>query len=220
MTGTALTWHAADRGGLRRLGTDAGPSGVVLGRQFNGDVAPIRLFRPEPTRVTLVGGSWLAWLVVFRSLGVGAHVHVTTATPARWSTVGSLAGLPDLVTVATMPPEATPGAMRPRLWLNDIGLGAGDMRLGPWETTLSVLPGITPTAPGLLAEADVVLLQRLNREDAEVCASVLRLPLGMESRLHQLHDGMLMTVVGGAPKFISLATTPIEEEILGAPRRD
>jgi ESX secretion system protein EccE len=110
--------------------------------------------------------------------------------------------------------------MRPRLWVNDVGLGSEDNPPGPWETALSVLPGITPTAPALLAEADVVLMQRLNAEDAEVCATVLRLPEGMETRLRQLHDGMLMTVVGGAPKFISLATTPIEEEILGPPRRD
>jgi hypothetical protein len=219
VTATALTWHAA-RQGLRRLGADAGPSGVVMGRQFNGDVAPIRIFRQEPTRATLVGGPWLAWLVVFRSLGVGAQVYVTTATPARWSTVGSLAGVPDQVTVGGPPPPVAVGAMRPRLWVNDIGLGSQDAALGPWESMLSVLPGITPTAHTLLAEADVVLLQRLSREDAEVCASVLRLPAGMEARLHQLHDGMVMAVVAGAPQFISLATTPIEEEILGPPRRE
>jgi hypothetical protein len=220
MTTTALIWHAAQPGGLRRLGTTVGPAGVVLGRQHSGELAPVRLFRPEPTRVTLVSGSWLAWLVVFRSLGVGAQVHVTTAAPARWSTVGGLAGLPDLVTVGATPPTETPGSMRPRLWVNDVGLGAESAAVGPWETMLDVVPGMTPTAPNLLAEADVVLLQRLTPDDADVCASTLRLAAGMETKLSQLHDDLVVVVVAGAVRFVNVATTPTEEELLGPPRRD
>jgi hypothetical protein len=220
MTTTALIWHAARPGGLRRLGITAGPAGVVLGRQHSGDLAPVRLFRPEPTRVTLVGGSWLAWLVVFRSLGVGAQVHVTTAAPARWSTVGSLAGLPDLVTVGPTPSAATPGIMRPRLWVNDVGIGAAGATVGPWETMLDVVPGMTPTTPAQLAEADVVLLQRLTPDDAGVCASTLRLAAGMETKLSQLHDDLVVVVVAGAVRFVNIAATSVEEELLGPPTRD
>ena len=74
MTATALTWHATARRGLRRLTALAGPAGVVLGREHSGALAPIRLLRPDPTRVGSSVVRGLTALIVFRCLGVGRPV--------------------------------------------------------------------------------------------------------------------------------------------------
>jgi hypothetical protein len=227
MATTALTWHATAPRGLRRLTAMAGPAGVVLGRQHSGALAPVRLFRPEPTRVGVVGGSWLTALIVFRCLGAGARVEITTAMPSRWADVGQLAGVPERFAVGasdigrSLNGEVLSGSMLPVLRLNDVGLGGGteSVPLGPWETLLTAVGTLTPTTAGALTESNVVILQRLSRDEAEVCAATLHLSPEVETRLHQMHDDMLVVVVSGVPQFLWFATTPIEEQLLGQPRR-
>jgi hypothetical protein len=225
MTTTGLAWHAVAADGLGRLAATAGPAGVVLGRQHSGELAPVRLFRPEPTRVGLIGGSWLEWLVVFRCLGAGARVEITTATPSRWSGVGGLAGVPDRVTIRSAneagggPGPAT--SAQPVLRVNDVGLSAATepVELGPWEALLTVVPTLTATAAPLLVEAHVLLLQRLSVDEAAVCASTLHLPPASETNLRQRHDDLLVVVIAGAVRYLWYAMTSIEEELLGRPRR-
>ena len=72
MVSTAI-WHAGTTQSLSRLAAPAGPAGVVIGREHAGDLAPLRLFRPEPTRVVLLGGAWVGQLLVFRCIANGAR---------------------------------------------------------------------------------------------------------------------------------------------------
>ena len=220
MTATALTWHATAPNGLRSLAAMAGPSGVVMGRQHAGALAPVRLFRPDPTRIGVVGGSWLTALIVFRCLGIGARVEITTAMPSRWADMGQLAGAPDRVVIG-MIGGTLPGSMLPVLRVNDVGLGGGPdpLPLGPWESLLTAVGTLTPTSAGLLTESNVLIMQRLSRDEAEVCAATLHLSPDVETNLSQMHDDMLVVLVAGVPQFLWFATTPIEEQLLGQPRR-
>lgn len=224
MTATALTWHSSAPGSLARLGATAGSAGIAIGRQHSGDLAPIRLFRPEPTRVAIVGNTWLPRLVVFRCLGAGARVEITTAAPVRWADMGEVAGAADRFVVGGAIGRASDvaaGNLQPVLLVNDVGLGVGTdgVEFGPWQTLLTVVPALTPTTAPLLAEANVVVLQRLGREEAEVCASTLHLSPDVETRLQRLHDDMVVVVISGLARFLWFATTATEEQLLGPPRR-
>jgi hypothetical protein len=228
MSANALVWHATAPESLRFLSATAGPAGVVLGRDHAGELAPLRLLRAEPTRVALVGGAWLECLVAFRCLGVGARIEVTTATPARWSWLTGQAGAADRVAVGGAADDLRrhdrpAGGRQPVLRINDLGLAvpAEPTGLGPWETQLTVIPTLTATTAPLLPEANAVLMQRLSLDEAAVCGSTLHLPVDTETKLAQLHDDLLVVMVGGVARFLWYAVTPIEEQLLGPPgRRD
>lgn len=218
---SSLIWHATAPRALRRLNATAGPAGVVLGREHGGDLAPLRLFRAEPTRLVVVGGPWLAQLIVFRCVAVGAQVLVSTATPARWRDFAADAKVTSAVRVVG---DSTPGpadhGLGPVLHLNDIGAGSPDRGpLAAWQCQVTVLPALTANAADGLAEANAVVLQRLSTDEARVAAAVLHLTPPAETRLHQMHDDLIALVIGGVPRFLWLAATPTEEDLLGSPRR-
>jgi hypothetical protein len=222
---TAATWRAAPKTALNLLSATAGPAGVVVGRDHSGTIAPVRLLRPEATRVALVGGSWAARLLVFRCLAVGALVEVTTAAPPRWSALADAAGAGPRLTVLRAgefrEPPASMGSLQPLVHVNDVGLGRPVDRpaLGPWHTSMTVLPVLTPHTAATVGEANVVLLQRLGPEEADICVSTLRLPGATSVKLQQMHDDMLVVVVAGVPRYLWFATTSVEHEILGPAQR-
>jgi hypothetical protein len=225
MTATAMTWHSSPPRSLGRLTATAGSVGVAIGRQHTGELAPIRVFRPEPTRVAAVGSAWLPRLIAFRCLGAGARVEITTAAPVRWADVAGIAGTPDRVLVGGAigrPTAVASSSLQPLLLINDVGLGGGgteSVPIGGWQTLLTAVPSLTPAAAPVVAEANVVVLQRLSAEEAEVCVSTLHLSADVETKLRQLHDDMLVVVVSGVPHFLWFATTPTEEQLLGPPHR-
>ena len=45
---SATAWHATAAPALKRLAASAGPTGVILGRDHSGALAPVRLLRAEP----------------------------------------------------------------------------------------------------------------------------------------------------------------------------
>lgn len=221
MTANTLVWHSSAPDGLRGFTATAGSAGIVMGRRHSGEAFPVRLLRPEPTRVALVGGAWLAWLVAFRCLGAGARVEVTTATRSRWSALGGLAGAGDRLVIGGPNEDirVSDGQSRPVVRIDDVGLGAPDHAGAPWETRLSVVPAVTETTAQLLAGANVVLLQRLSDDEAMICASSLHLPSTVETKLSQRHDDLLVVVVAGMARFVWYALTPTEEQLLGPPVR-
>lgn len=222
---TAATWRAAPKAALHRLSATAGPAGIILGRDHSGALAPVRLLRPEPTRVALVGGSWAARLLVFRCLAVGAVVEVTTVSLARWTALGESAGASGRLT-AIRPgdphePLSSRGSEQPVVHINDVGLGNPMDRpaVGAWHTWVTVLPVLTSHSAPVVADANVVLMQRLGPEEADICVSALRLQPDTAAKLQQLHDDMVVVVVAGEPRYLFFAVTSVENEILGPARR-
>jgi hypothetical protein len=242
----AVTWHATPGQALGRLVATAGPGGLVLGRDHSGAFVPVRLLRPEPTLAVLVGGSWAARLLAFRCLGVGARVNVISGGWSDWSGFGERAGAPGQLTLTSVggleagrpgerrpspaaptpapggePPDEAAGSTRPLLLVYDVGLGGPVERpnLAPWNTQLTVLSKLTVHGAPVVAEAHIVLLQRLDAEEAQLCESLLRLPPDTADRLQQMHDDMLAVLAPGADNYLWFAPTPVEYEILGGPLR-
>ncbi|HZN70519.1 MAG TPA: hypothetical protein VFC00_02380 [Micromonosporaceae bacterium] len=245
MRGMAVTWHATPGRALGRLVATAGPAGLILGRDHSGAFVPVRLLRPEPTHVVLIGGSWAARLITFRCLGLGARVNVVSGGWSHWTGFGERAGAPGQLVLTSVgpgfdagrpaerrfassppvnepPPDEPAGSTRPVLHVYDVGPGGPVERpqLAPWHTQLTVLPQLTVHGGPVVAEADVVLLQRLDAEEASLCEQLLRLPPDTADRLQQMHDDMLAVLAPGADNYVWFAPTPVEYEILGGPHRD
>lgn len=116
-----------------------GPSGLLLGQGAAGPVS-IRLFRPRPTRILVSAQPYVAWLVAFRSISLGAHLSVVTADAARWEglvqAVRSCGGTIDVVGPGTpMPSQGRP--YRPSLVIDDEASFDGTAAtLGPWQAIL------------------------------------------------------------------------------------
>lgn len=217
-------WHASTTPSLSRIAAAAGPAGVVIGREHGGDLAPVRLFRPEPTRAVVIGGSWVAHLLVFRCLAHGARITVTTTSPAFWNAFKQRAGAGDDLVVQpsggvdlTAPDTYEPTG-EPRLHVTDTGptvpaRGSGS----PWECQLTVVPTLTTAGLTSVAEADVVIVARLEEKEAELLASAARLGPAEVTRLTQLHGDMFGLLASGVLRYLWFATTSIEEDLLGPP---
>jgi len=223
-TMTAANWRAAPKEALGRLFAAGGPTGVVVGRDHPGAVAPVRLLRPQPTRVVLVGGYWAARLVVLRCLAAGAFVEVITAAPVRWSGLADNAGVGSrlrlLQTGELAPPLVPLGSLRPVLQVNDSGRPMEGADLGAWHTSMTVITSLTTHTAAGLTDANVVLLQRLSPQEADACVAALRLPPDMSAKLQHLHDDMVVAVTGAEVHYLWFATTSVEHELLGPARRD
>jgi hypothetical protein len=216
-------WHAGTTPSLSRLAGGAGPAGVVIGREHAGDLAPLRLFRPEPTRVVVVGGSWVAHLLVFRCIANNAQVTVTTSSPARWNAFRQRVAAGDELLVeasgAAAPSATHAPTGQPALYVTDVG-PAGAEQQHAWACHVTLLPTLTTTGLTAVADAQVVLVSRLSGPEAELLATSARLGPADATRLTQLHDDMFALVTAGSARYLWFATTSIEEEILGRPAPD
>ncbi|MEV4843002.1 hypothetical protein AB0K20_07260 [Micromonospora matsumotoense] len=236
--------HAVSPAALARLSPTPLPAGLVLGADRRRAAVTIRLFRPEPTRVTLVGGVWAGQLVAFRALALGARIIVLTADPATWAGFGpaALGRAADRVEVRAdgRPVPATGTAQQPTLIVRDLPPGAtrpavpgsttpgstlrdpatvGAAALGAWQAELTVLRRLDPGTAPALRDSDLCVLQRLSADESVVAAQALRLPPDSARFLQVMADDMLTLVGGGTDRHLWISQTSVEQHLLGAPRR-
>jgi hypothetical protein len=204
--------------------TPSVPSGLLLGTDAERGPVVIRLFRDQPTDVVLIGGGWAARLVVMRAFGIGARVLVRSSYQG-WEGFGqTAAGQDERLRVGRGEPVVPKGAAtphQPMLLVDDLGEGSVESRgpLGPWQTRLTVLRRLTAFGFPLLAEANVVILQRLTTEETSAATAVLGLA-GETARLVQMmYDDMLALIGGGVNRYLWTAPTESEVAILGRPSR-
>ena len=219
-------WHAGTTPSLSRLAGGAGPAGVVIGREHAGELAPVRLFRPEPTRVVVVGGSWVAHLLVFRCMANDAQVTVTTSSPARWNAFRQRVAAGDELVVeaagAAAPIVTHAPTGQPALYVTDVGPAGAerDEQQHAWACHLTRLPTLTTAGLTAVADAQVVVVSRLGEPEADLLTTSARLGSADATRLTQLHDDMFALVTAGSARYLWFATTSIEEEFLGRPAPD
>jgi hypothetical protein len=203
--------------------------GMVLGSGPQNEPLSVSVLRPEPTRLVLVGGLYLARQVALRAMATGAWVVVATGRPGAWQVLTRAAGEgPDgrpapLVQVRRLAPVDLPRASEdaPLLVVHDGGAVPQELfpPRSPWQTTLYVLPYLHPQAAGTANNADLVLLQRLPVGQAQLAARVWRLPPPMVDQLVSLTDDGVVALGPNLWLPLRLVTTPKEREILGPVRR-
>jgi hypothetical protein len=196
----------------------------LLGNDAEQGPVVIRLFREQPTEVVLVGGGWAARLLVLRAFGLGARALVRTAFQG-WEGFGqTAAGQDERLRVGRGEPVVPKGSAtphQPMLLVDDLGEGQPPSRpaLGPWQSRLTVLRQLTAFGLPLLAEANVVVLQRLSQEETTAAAAVLGLAGDTARLLQMMYDDMLALIGGGVNRYLWTAPTESEAAILGAPAR-
>ncbi|GAB1644613.1 type VII secretion protein EccE [Krasilnikovia sp. MM14-A1259] len=198
-------------------------AGLMLGTNRYGDPVVARLFRPEQTRVLLVGGVRCAQLVVLRAMALGARVIVQTARPQSWEPFVRGAAVPG-ESIALIPPgraaEVPPGsALHPLLVVVDVGPVGADSRPGAgFQATLVVRDEVGPADVDVATRADLLVLQPLRPDEAAVLGPALGLgetaPL-----LTRIRADMVGIINRRAVRWVAVAQTPIEAQLIGPPDR-
>ncbi|HEX6403353.1 MAG TPA: hypothetical protein VF003_09410 [Pseudonocardiaceae bacterium] len=203
--------------------------GMVLGCSADNEPLSVSVLRPQPTRLVLVGGLYLAHQVALRAMATGAWVVIATGRPAAWQLLIRAAGEgPDgrhapLVQVCPLAQAELPRASEdaPLLVMHDGGAVPQELfpPRSPWQTTVYLLPDLHPQASRTAIDADLVLLQRLPAEQAQLAAGIWRLPASMTKQLAGLTDDGVVALGPNLWLPLRLVTTPAEREILGPVRR-
>ncbi|HEX2290762.1 MAG TPA: hypothetical protein VHH53_11350 [Pseudonocardiaceae bacterium] len=214
---------------LDALSPLADRGGMVLGSGPHDEPLSVSVLRPQPTRLVLVGGLYLARQVALRAMATGVWVVVATGRPAAWQVLTRAAGEgPDgrpapLVQVRKLAPVELPRASEdaPLLVVHDGGAVPQELFAprSPWQTTLYVLPYLHPQVEGTANNADLVLLQRLPMDQAQLAAAMWRLSPPMTNQLAALPDDGVVALGPDLWLPLRLVTTPAEREILGPVRR-
>ncbi|GAA2265917.1 hypothetical protein GCM10009853_018940 [Glycomyces scopariae] len=201
------------------------PAGLVIGRDAEQVPVVAPFFRPEETRINLIGGVYLARLLVFRALAIGTRVAVCTTRPQEWNGLGETAtGRNDRLAVlhGDQPVTVEASQHSPALYVYDVGERGSQTKpvLGPWRTQLTVLPRLTNYADNLTGEAHMTVLQRLTAEEAQIARSAIRVNQEVLQWLQMLHDDMIaMLRKGQKERYLWCAPTSIESQMFGAPMR-
>jgi hypothetical protein len=204
--------------------------GMVLGCSADNEPLSVSLLRPQPTRLVLVGGLYLAHQIALRAMATGARVVVATGRAAAWQLLIRAAGEgPDgrpapLVQVCPLAQVELSQASEdaPLLVMHDGGAVPQELfpPHSPWQTTVYLLPYLHPQASRTAIDADLVLLQRLPAEQTQLAAGIWRLPASMTKQLAGLPDDGVVALGPNLWLPLRLVTTPAEREILGPVRRE
>jgi hypothetical protein len=213
--------HLASRAALAQLGRTGPAAGLLLGIDNQRRPVTVRLFRPEPTRVAVVAGTWAAQLLAFRAFAIGARVVVVSDHPQHWLSFGQHAtGRSDrLLAVAPESIASGASARAPTLIIDDRGQAttAYSAPLGPWQTQVTVLGELDASGVPLLYGCDLAVLQRLASDEATLATRALRLPTRSLESLQGIPDDVLALVAEGAERYVDVAQTELERSHVGSP---
>ncbi|GAB2629881.1 hypothetical protein GCM10027168_71850 [Streptomyces capparidis] len=201
-----------------------GDDGVVIGVDPLNQPAVLGLFRPAQFDVVLVGGVWLAQVIALRAVATGARVAVETGRGPVWQPMAQAAGggmqSVAVHAVGQVAPQG-PSVSSPVLVVRDCGARPPRSRLaaGPWQSVLTLLPYLGPNAPRLLGNADIVGVQRVSPQEAEVIGQVMGLPAQEAQALSSLGDNVTLWCTRRHRQLVTTLPTEPESGLLGAPRR-
>jgi type VII secretion protein EccE len=199
-------------------------SGLMIGRNRQGEPVIARLFRPEQTRALLIGGVRCAQLLALRAMALGARVVVQTARPQAWSPFLRGAAVPGELIVLIPPGRVVDipagSVLHPLLVIVDVGPVGADTRPGAgFQATLVVRDEFTAADVDVAARADLLLLQPLRADEATLVGAALG--LGETAQwLTRIRPDMVGVVNRRAVRWATLAQTPIEAHLIGEPTRN
>lgn len=213
---------------VRTLGelSPPGDSGaVVLGSGPDRNPVLLTALRERPTNVVVVAGLHLARQIALRAMATGAWIVIGTPRPDPWRPLVDAAGRgPDgrpapVVSILAQNQMTLPRGSEdtPVLVVYDGGRAPGDPTAprSPWQCSLTVLPELTRQSAPLVAQADLVLVQRLPLIQAQVAGRIWRLPTRQMEQLVALPEDQAMAFGRDRMQPVHLVTTPTETSILG-----
>lgn len=201
-----------------------GGDGLVLGVDRHGAAVTVRVFRPEPTTLLLVGAVRAAQLLTLRALALGAQVVVRSGRPGVWEPFVRAVSAPGHLVAVVPAGQSVVGAsgtaLRPQLVVDDAAPSAGALPVppAPWRTVLTVREELTPADIDPLARADLVVAQPLNPAEAALAAQALGLG-DVGEWLARIRGDMVGVVHRRSIRWAVLATTQIEQQLLGTVAR-
>lgn len=205
--------------------------GMIIGSGPQNEPLAASVLRPEPTRMVTVGGLYLARQIALRAMATGAWVIVATGRPGAWKMLEKAAGqTPDgkpvpLCQIRKLTPFELPRSTEdtPLLVIHDGGAVPQELfpPRAPWQTTMYVLPYLHPqVSSGTTANtADMVLLQRLPLNQAQLAGRIWSLHPQQVHQLTQLNDNEMIALGNMMWTRVRLVTRDKEQEILGPVRR-
>jgi hypothetical protein len=216
--------HMLEASELNALTIPVGDDGVVIGTDPSRQPAVLGLFRPRPVDGALVAGSYLAQLLALRAAATGGRIVIETARPELWSALAQNAGGGQQI-VAVVPVRRVgvlgATAASPVLLIRDCG--ARPPRLAqpksPWQTTLTLLPFLDPGYAGQLVGADLVALQRISPQEAQLASRIVRLGNEDVEALPGLPDELTLWCARHGRQYVYGMPTQLEAGLLGNPRR-
>ncbi|MFD7717383.1 hypothetical protein [Streptomyces sp. NPDC059814] len=209
---------------LASLALPVGDDGVVIGVDGEGRPAVIGINRPTAYDITLIGGVWTAQVLALRAAATGARIVVETGRAQAWTKLAQAAGgAPPCISlheVGRVPAQGA-SAGSPVVLIRDCGMKPprGRVVSGPWLTTVTLLPYLSPVAPGLMEKSSLVGVQRVSPDEAERIGHLMRLPPGETRTLSTLKDGVTLWCTRRDRRFVSTEATDAESGLLGSARR-
>jgi hypothetical protein len=213
-----------DAEALSRLTLPVGDDGLILGIDGGNQTAVLGLCRPTRLDVVLVGGTWMAQVIALRAAATGARVAVETARPQLWSPMAQAAGggqqCVTVHPVGRMAPQG-PSSSSPVLIIRDLGARPprGRITAAPWQSVLTLVPYLGPTAPRLLSNADIVGVQRISPQEAAVLGKMMRLGRDDVANLPSLSDNVALWCTRKDRQYVMTQPTDAETHLLGPARR-
>ncbi|MFF7727645.1 hypothetical protein [Streptomyces sp. NPDC008001] len=206
------------------LALPVGDDGVVIGTGPHEAPAVLGVARPVPFEAVLIGGVWTAQVIALRTAGTGARIAVETGRRRLWTALAQAAngGQPcvTLHDVGRVPPQG-PSVHSPVLVVRDCGARPprGRVVTAPWQSVLTLLPFAGPDAPRLLGGVDLVGVQRVSPEEAQLLGRLLGLPQADVEALPTLPETVTLWCARGSWTYVDVRVTEAETGLLGAPRR-
>lgn len=209
-------------GAVAGLTSPYGGSGLMIGVNRHQEPLTFRIFRPEATRMVVIGGVPIAQTVAVRAMALGAHVLVQTTRPWAWEAFTRGLGSGAALTVMAPGPVTVPPGhpLHPLLTIVDAGPVAADRSPGtPWHSTLVLRDDLSPVDVDVLGRADLALLQPLQPAEAAVAVSVLGLSRDQESWLARAQPGMIGVIHRRSVRWAALSQTQYEQQLIGSLNR-
>ncbi|MEU8526640.1 type VII secretion protein EccE [Streptomyces sp. NPDC048629] len=208
----------------RGTGLSLRQEGMVLGSHRDGRTVTVRLLRRSPARLGVFLPREWAELVVFRTLCVGATVHVRSPQPQSWATLMRSAGVVPHRMVINLPGGATPppgNQMAPVAIVDDfVGRpGAPRADLGTWHLGITLQPKAPSWTAEELRRYDAVLVPRVAPQTARALREAFQLPDTTLRMLPLMPADTAALVLPGRVEIIGLSPTRVEKGLLGVAER-
>ncbi|MEU8664726.1 hypothetical protein [Actinoplanes philippinensis] len=194
-------------------------AGLMLGRDRGAQPYVVRAFGPRPMLVSVLSGFWLARLVTFRAMALGARLVIHPALQPTWTGFAEAAtgGRDRTVVLDAAGLAGLAGTPTHPIWY----VGVGEERPpGPWQTTLAVIPQLSVGQVRLVLDADLVVASTLTPLEAGLAATALRLHPDHIGHLQSISGEMVAAFGGRSDHYLLLSVTSMEKGLFGPPTRD